>query len=179
MWYPSPRRFHPAMLIAAALLAAACGEPAGPPPTLDPGAVSFDYAGPAGSATFDADGRCYWSPGYPAADSTCALALDQGDTILIRATVYPRTIKWQQVNLRFPADGTCADPDACAIALDYMNRAGAVLQSLRSIEAAVTIEEETERRIRGEFSGLLFRVGSEPWDTLRISGGRFDLPVER
>ncbi len=182
MPHPSPPR--PSQIlrgvllpVAVALLVTACQDPAGPPDTMEAGVVDFDYIGPASAGSFTADGRCYWAPGYPTADSACAVAMDRGDTILIRGSLHPRTIKWQQMNLQFPADGQCTGGTSCRIALDYLNRGGTVLQELRSLEADVTILEETGGRIRGTFTGLLYRVGGLASDTMRIAAGTFDVPV--
>lgn len=158
-------------------LLSACQEPAGLPPTLEAGEVSFSFIGQY-SGSFTADGRCYWSTGYPAADTACSVAMDLGDTIRIRGVYHPRTIKWQHVNVQFPADGSCDELGACGVALDYLNRVGVVERSFRSLEADVTIDEQTADRIRGTFTGLLFDPEGEPEDTIRISDGTFDVPVD-
>lgn len=165
-------------LLAAALLIAACQEPAGPPPTLASGTVAFSFSGRY-SGTFTAEGRCYWSTGYPAADSACSLALDLGDTIRIRGVRDPRMLTWQHVNVEFPENGSCVDPDACRIALVYLNAAGVVERTFRSSEADVTVLEESEERMRGTFTGRAYEVGGDVGDTIRIVDGVFDLPVER
>lgn len=176
------RRFpFVAVLVAAVMVTVAvvaCQEPAGPPPTLAPGAVSFAYSGiDEGSVTVE--GRCYWAEGYPAADSSCALALDLGDTIRIRAVRDPRTIRWIHVNVEFPEGGDCATAGACRIAFDEVNVSGAVRRSFKAPDATVTITEATEARLRGTFTGLAFDVDGDAGDTLRITGGVFDVPVER
>lgn len=161
-------------------LAVACQDPAGLPPTLEPGLVSFSFQGPmSGSGTFVADGRCYSSRGQPPADSACAVAVDLGDTLRLRAVRHPRTIRWQHVNVDVPVGASCEGGDACGIAFDMLNRAGVVEQSFRSMESVVTVIEETEGRMRGTFSGKAYRVGGRAGDTLRIEGGTFDVPVER
>lgn len=158
-------------------LLGACQDPAGPPPSLEPGVVSFSFTGRY-DGSFAVDGRCYWSPGYPAADSSCALALDLGETIRIRAVRDPRTIRWAHVNVEFPEDGSCG-ADGCRVALDYLTAVGAVERSFRSTEATVTILEMTEDRMQGTFSGLAIDQDGEPGDTIRIYDGAFDVPVER
>lgn len=181
---PSNRSRTPVrpLTLGAAVIAAfaflACQDGAGPPPTLDPGLVTFSYTGALGG-TFTADGRCYWSDGYPAADSACALALDLGDTIRIRAVRDPRTIRWIHVNLEFPEDGSCDVPGACRIAFDRITVGGKIDRSYRSSEATVTILENTADRLRGTFSGRAYDVDGEPRDTIRIVDGAFDVPVER
>lgn len=156
----------------------ACQEPAGPPPTLAAGAVSFAYSGiAAGSVTVD--GRCYWAEGYPAADSSCALAMDLGDTIRIRAVRDPRTIRWIHVNVEFPEGGECGTAGACRIAFDEITVGGKVRRSFRAPEATVSISEATADRLRGTFAGLAYEVDGEAGDTLRITEGTFDVPVER
>lgn len=163
--------------LAGSLLVATCQDPAGPPPTLKAGVVSFSYSGQYGGM-FTADGRCYWADGYPAADSACSLALDLGDTIRIRAVRAPRTLRWLHVNVEFPADGGC-DADGCRIAFDFLSAVGNVERSFRSTEADVTILEETEDRMRGTFTGRAYEVDGGVGDTIRIVDGTFDVPVER
>lgn len=158
-------------------LLGACQDPAGPPPTLEAGVVSFSFTGQY-DGSFAVDGRCYWSTGYPAADPSCALALDLGDTIRIRAVRDPRTIRWAHVNVEFPEDGSCGE-DGCRIALDYLTVVGAVERSFRSTEATVTILEMTEDRMQGTFSARAIDADGEPGDTIRIYDGTFDVPVER
>jgi hypothetical protein len=154
----------------------ACQDPAGFPSTLESGAVSFSYAGRLNGA-FAAAGRCYESDGYPAADSACALALDLGGAIRIRAVRDPRTIRWMHVNVEFPADGTCGDPESCRIAIDYFSRVGRLEGSYRSSEAVVIIEEEAAGRVRGTFSGRAYDPRGGVGDTIRIFDGAFDVPV--
>ena len=113
------------MGIALPALLTACQDPAGPPPTLEAGRVSFDFTGVI-SGSFTADGRCYWSDGYPAADSACALALDLGDTLRVRAVRDPRTISWIHVNVEFPEDGECDAQGDCRIAFDRITVGGKV-----------------------------------------------------
>lgn len=159
-------------------LFAACQEPAGPPPTLEPGSVSFSYAG-GRSGTFAVDGRCYWSDGYPAADSTCALALDLGDTIRIRATRDPRTIRWIHVNIEFPESGTCDGSGGCRLGMDFLSPTGKAELSYRSTALDVTVQEMTEERLQGTFAGSAYDPDGAPRDTIRIFDGVFDVPVER
>lgn len=159
------------------LLLVACQEPAGLPPTLEPGTISFDYAGPM-TGTFNADGRCYWSEGYPPADTACALALDLGDTIRIRAVRNPRQADWQHMNLEFPEDGECS-AGGCRIAVDYLDSVGTVERSFRSVEASVTITAQTEDRMEGTFSGRAIEIDGLVADTITIVDGTFDVPVER
>lgn len=174
---PSPTLPGLLLTVVLGLAAAACQDAAGPPPYMEAGVVDFDYIGPASTGSFTADGRCYWAPGYPTADTACAVAMDRGDTILIRGSLHPRTAKWQQMNLQFPSDGQCVDTASCRIALDYLNRGGTVLQQLRSRDADVTVLETADGRIRGTFTGLLYRVGGLDSDTMRIANGTFDVPV--
>ena len=156
----------------------ACQEPAGPPPTLASGAVSFDYSGIAeGSVAIE--GRCYWAEGYPSADPSCAVALDLGDTIRIRGVRDPRTIRWIHVNVAFPEDGECGTAGACRIAFDEITVGGKVRRSFKAPDATVTIAEATEDRLRGTFAGLAYDVDGDAGDTLRITEGIFDVPVER
>lgn len=157
-------------------LLGACREPAGPPATLEAGALSFSYAGRL-NGTFTADGRCYRSAGYPVADSACALALDLGDTVRLRAVRAPRTIRWIHVNVELPADGGCDGAETCRIAVDYLSRVGVVERSFRSSEAMVTIVEATEDRMRGTFSGRAHDPDGAAGDTIRIFDGTFDVPV--
>lgn len=159
-------------------LLTACQDPAGPPPTLASGRVSFDFSG-AINGSFTADGRCYWSDGYPTADSACALALDLGDTLRIRAVRDPRTISWIHVNVQFPEDGVCAVPGDCRIAFDRISVGGKVQRSYQAADAAVSITSQTADRVQGTFSGLAQEVDGEPADTVRITDGAFDVPVER
>ena len=163
-------------LISLALVA--CQEPAGLPPTLEPGVVSFEWAGPT-SGTFVADGRCYWATGYPPADSACAVALDLGDTIRIRGERDPREPAWQHMNLEFPESGDCEAPGACRIAIDYLSPVGKVERTFRSTEADVTILEQTEDRMRGTFTGRVLEIEGLIADTITILDGTFDVPVER
>lgn len=156
----------------------ACQDPAGVPPTLESGRVSFSLTGPA-EWTFAAEGRCYWAPGYPAADSSCAFALDMGDTIRIRAARDVRTIRWVHLNVEFPENGDCTTVGACRIGFDYLNRVGKVSQSFRSTEATVTILEATEDRMRGTFSGSVYNELSSSADTFSVVDGTFDVPLER
>lgn len=164
--------------IALPALLTACQDPAGPPPTLEAGRVSFAFTGVI-TGSFAADGRCYWSDGYPAADSACALALDLGDTLRIRAVRAPRTIGWIHVNVEFPEDGVCAAPGDCRIAFDRITVGGKVQRSYQATDAAVSVTSQTADRIQGTFSGLALQVGGEPRDTIRITDGAFDVPVER
>jgi hypothetical protein len=156
----------------------ACQEPAGLPPTLAAGAVSFTYSGIA-DGSVAVEGRCYWAEGYPAADPSCALAMDLGDTIRIRAVRDPRTIRWIHVNVEFPEDGECDAPDACRIAFDEITVGGKVRRSFKAPEATVSISEATANRLRGTFTGLAYEVDGDAGDTLRITEGVFDVPVER
>lgn len=167
-----------AVLVASLLALSACQDPAGPPPTLEAGSVSFSFSGRL-NGSFVADGRCYRAEGYPAADSSCSLALDLGDTIRIRAVRDPRTLRWAHANVEFPEDGSCEAPGACRIALDYLTAVGALERSFRSTEATVTILETTEDRMQGTFSGRAHDPDGEAGDTIRIYDGAFDVPVER
>ncbi len=166
------------LVFAVGLIGLACQEPAGLPPTLEPGVVTFDLAGPA-TGTFTADGRCYWSQGYPSADSACALALDLGDTIRIRAVRDPRSPSWQHMNLEFPESGECGAPDACRMAMEYLDGAGRLERSFLSTETEVTILEQTEDRMSGTFSGRMIEINGLIADTIQIVDGAFDVPVER
>ena len=182
MQHPARRRIligtSPLVAALIALALAACQEPAGLPPTLERGVVSFQWAGPT-TGTFVADGRCYWATGYPPADSACAVALDLGDTIRIRGERAPREAAWQHMNLAFPESGDCADPGACRIAIDYLSPVGKVERSFRSTEADVTILEQTEDRMRGTFTGRVLEIEGLITDTITILDGTFDVPVER
>ena len=173
--YPGLRRllFGGAGL-AVLVLAMACHDPAGPPPTLESGVVSFTYSG----VQFTAEGRCYWAQGYPAADSSCALALDLGDTIRVRGVRAPGTNRWVHINLELPEDGSCVGADACRIAFDYLSQVGKVRASFRSRDATVVLSEQSERRLAGTFTGWVYQVGADA-DTLPVTDGVFDVPVER
>ncbi len=164
--------------IAIPALTTACQDPAGPPRTLEAGRVSFDFSG-AINGSFTADGRCYWSDGYPAADSACALALDLGDTLRIRAVRDPRTISWIHVNVQFPEDGECDVSGDCRIAFDRITVGGKVERSYQADSAALAVTSQTADRVQGTFSGLAQEVDGDPGDTVRISNGAFDVPVER
>ena len=173
--YLSSASLHTALL--SALLVWACQPPAGPPPTLEAGAVSHEYTGGM-LGTFSADGRCYWSTGYPPADDACAVALDLGDTVRIRAVRAPRTAGWQHMNLEFPEDGPCAG-GGCRIAVDFLDAAGDVERSFRSVEADVTISQRTGNRMSGTFSGRAVEIDGLVRDTIGIVNGTFDVPVRR
>jgi hypothetical protein len=160
------------------LIGLACQEPAGLPSTLESGVVTFELAGPA-TGTFTAEGRCYWSQGYPPADTACALALDLGDTVRIRAVRDPRTAAWQHMNLEFPASGECGEPGACRMAMEYLNAAGALERSFLSTETEVTVLDEREGWMSGTFSGRMIEVNGVIVDTIQIVSGAFDVPVVR
>lgn len=179
MWSIRPR-LSGILLVAAVLagpvLVTACQEPAGPPPTLESGVVTFLYDG----VRFTAEGRCYDAIGYEAADSSCALALDLGDTLRVRGARDPRTNRWVHINVELPESGECAEADACRIAFDYLSRTGKVERSFRSSTAEVIIEERTEDRVRGTFTGQIYPLDlTSTVDTLPLTDGAFDVPVVR
>lgn len=179
----SPRRLSlPFSIVGAALVAAgvatACQEPAGLPPTLDSGSVSFTLSGRL-SGTITAEGPCYFSEGYPPAESSCALALDLGDTLRIRAIRDARSLSWVHVNLDFPPSPDCFVPGTCGLAMDFLTSTGKVDDAWRATFIRITVQEETEDRLRGFFSGRAELVGGEAADTVRIIDGTFDVPVER
>ena len=175
----SRRRIVPTLISAALIAAAAgfvsCHEPAGPPSTLDAGQVAFDFFGQV-DGRFEAEGQCYYARGYPAADPSCALALERGDTLRLRGSREPWTIRWGHLNVDFPRDGECGAVP-CRIALDFLDRAGSIQAGYRSTEATVVVTERTADRVRGTFSGHLANPNGTRFDTIRIENGTFDVPI--
>ena len=179
MWSIRPRSSGIPLVSAAAaalFILTACQEPAGPPPTLESGVVTFLYDG----VRFTAEGRCYDAIGYQAADSSCALALDLGDTHRVRGVRDPPTNRWVHMNVELPESGGCGEVDACRIAFDYLSPTGNVERSFRSSTAEVVIEERTEDRVRGTFTGEIYPQDlTSTADTLPLTDGAFDVPVVR
>ena len=165
-----------ALLLAGLMLPVSCQDPAGVPPTYEPGTVTFTFTGQ-GTGSFSAVGACYRSTGYPAADTACAIAFRTGDTLRVRAVIDPFEFAWRHVNVDVPSDGECDPPEACRISFDFLTNAGKVERSYLSTEASVTITEETADRLRGTFTGRLEVPGGTVEDTLRIADGIFDVPL--
>lgn len=153
-----------------------CQDPAGTPPTFEPGTVSFSFTGQ-GDGSFTAEGPCYRSTGYPSADTACAVAFPVDDTVRIRAVLDPREFAWRHVNIDVPSDGECDPPGACRIAFDFLTTAGKVERSYKSTDADVVITERLADRLRGTFSGRLEVPGGTVEDTLRVHDGVFDVPI--